>query len=194
MDCTFVGYILVRDQYTGFHPIHFRFYCSYQQSTFSYPPALFRSLQPCALLFFNVHKNIIRHASIKSIGKITLALLLKEVGLLIVSLLGGDWIEYRYLWACCFIDLLISIVVLVGFRVTLLLVYDLVVIQIGRVKKTNVLIYGTDDKSVSLQQRMYTSKHYQVVGYINPNQRLKSYRISDLPVYFFKTKRTSLIS
>lgn len=138
--------------------------------------------------FFNVHKNIIRHASIKSIGKITLALLLKEVGLLIVSLLGGDWIEYRYLWACCFIDLLISIVVLVGFRVTLLLVYDLVVIQIGRVKKTNVLIYGTDDKSVSLQQRMYTSKHYQVVGYINPNQRLKSYRISDLPVYCFKNE------
>lgn len=77
---------------------------------------------------------------------------------------------------------------MVGFRVTLLLVYDLVVIQIGRVKKTNVLIYGTDDKSVSLQQRMYTSKHYQVVGYINPNQRLKSYRISDLPVYFFKNE------
>lgn len=41
---------------------------------------------------------------------------------------------------------------------------------------------------MSLQQRMYTSKHYQVVGYINPNQRLKSYRISDLPVYFFKNE------
>lgn len=138
--------------------------------------------------FLNVHKNIIRHASIKSISRIAFALLLKEVGLLIVTLLGGDWIDSRFLWACCFIDLLISIVALVGFRVVLLLIYDLMVVQVGAVKKTNVLIYGTDDKSVSLQQRMYTSKHYQVVGYINPNQRLKSYRISDLPVYFFKNE------
>lgn len=138
--------------------------------------------------FLNVHKNIIRHASIKSISRIAFALLLKEVGLLIVTLLGGDWIDSRFLWACCFIDLLISIVALVGFRVVLLLIYDLMVVQVGAVKKTNVLIYGTDDKSVSLQQRMYTSKHYQVVGYINPNQRLKSYRISDLPVYCFKNE------
>lgn len=138
--------------------------------------------------FFNVHKNIIRHASIKSISRIALAILLKEIGLLLVALLGGDWIESRFLWACCFIDLLISIVALVGSRVVLLLIYDLMVSQVGGVKKTNVLIYGTDDKSVSLQQRMYTSKHYQVVGYINPNQRLKSYRISDLPVYFFKNE------
>lgn len=138
--------------------------------------------------FFNVHKNIIRHASIKSISRIALAILLKEIGLLLVALLGGNWIEPHFLWACCFIDLLISIVALVGSRVVLLLIYDLMVSQAGGVKKMNVLIYGTDDKSVSLQQRMYTSKHYQVVGYINPNQRLKSYRISDLPVYFFKNE------
>lgn len=138
--------------------------------------------------FLNVHKNIIRHASIKSISRIAFALLLKEVGLLLVALLAGNWIEPHFLWACCFIDLLISIVALVGFRVVLLLIYDLMVVQVGGVKKTNVLIYGTDDKSVALQQRMYTSKHYQVVGYINPSQRLKSYRISDLPVYFFKNE------
>lgn len=138
--------------------------------------------------FFNVHKNIIRHASIKSISRIALAILLKEIGLLLVALLGGNWIEPHFLWACCFIDLLISIVALVGSRVVLLLIYDLMVSQAGGVKKTNVLIYGTDDKSVSLQQRMYTSKHYQVAGYINPSQSLKSYRISDLPVYFFKNE------
>lgn len=138
--------------------------------------------------FFNVHKNIIRHASIKSISRIALAILLKEIGLLLVALLGGNWIEPHFLWACCFIDLLISIVALVGSRVVLLLIYDLMVSQAGGVKKMNVLIYGTDDKSVSLQQRMYTSKHYQVVGYINPSQSLKSYRISDLPVYFFKNE------
>ena len=150
---------------------------------------LFSGIFSLALFyFFKVHKNIIRHASIKSISKIALAVLIKEACLLIVALLGGDWIEYRFLWVCCFIDLLISFVVLVGFRVFLLLIYDIVVSQVGGVIKTNVLIYGTDDKSVSLQQRLYTSRHYQVVGYINPNQNLKSYRISDLPVYFFKNE------
>ena len=135
--------------------------------------------------FLKVHKNIIRHASVKSISRIVLAVLLKEVCMLSILLMVGNWIEFRFIWVYCFIDLLLSIVLLVGFRVFLLLVYDIVVAQV-KFRKTRVLIYGTDDQSVSLKQRLYTSKHYLVVGYINPNHNLKSYRISELPVYHFK--------
>ena len=135
--------------------------------------------------FLKVDKNIIRHASVRSIGKIVFVVLLKEICLLAVVVIAGNWIEFRLVWVYCFIDLLLSIVLLVGSRVFLLLVYDLVITQVN-FRKTRVLVYGTDDQSVSLKQRLYTSKHYQVVGYINPSKHLKSYRISELPVYHFK--------
>ena len=134
--------------------------------------------------FLKVHKNIIRHASVRSIGKIVFAVLLKELCMLAVVVMVGSWIEFRLAWVYCFIDLLLSIVLLVGSRVFLLLIYDIVITQVN-FRKTRVLVYGTDDQSVSLKQRLYSSKHYQVVGYINPSQNLKSYRISELPVYHF---------
>ena len=33
---------------------------------------------------------------------------------------------------------------------------------------------------------MHTSKHYHVVGFVNPDKQLKSYSISELPVYYFE--------
>ena len=96
-----------------------------------------------------------------------------------------SWVDLHLAWVYCFIDLLLSIVLLVGFRVSLLLIYDMVITQVN-FRKTRVLVYGTDDQSVSLKQRLYSSKHYQVAGYINPSQSLKSYRISEQPVYHFK--------
>ena len=74
--------------------------------------------------------------------------------------------------------------VLVGFRVTLVLVYDFAISLYGS-GKTRVLVYGTGDKSVALKKRMHTSKHYHVVGFVNPDKYLKSFVISELPVYYF---------
>ena len=134
-----------------------------------------------------VHKNIIRHASIRNISKIVLGVLLKEICLFCVVVFGGKWFDVQFVLVCCFIDLLISVAVLVGFRITLLLIYDIIVSQISS-RKTRVLVYGTDDKSISLRQRLYTSRHYQVVGYINPTSNLKSYKIGGLSVYYFKAE------
>ena len=134
--------------------------------------------------FLKLHKNVIRHASVRSIGKIVLALFLKEICLFTVVVLLGRWFGSQFVLVCCFIDFLISITALVGFRVVLLVIYDLIVSQISS-RKTRVLVYGTDEKSVALQQRLYTSKHFQVVGYVNPRENLKSYKITGLSVYYF---------
>ena len=134
--------------------------------------------------FLKVHKNIIRHASIRSIGNIVFALFIKDICLLAVVVFGGKWFGFQFVLVCCFIDFLISIAALVGFRVALLVIYDLIVSQISS-RKTRVLVYGTDEKSVALQQRLYTSKHFQVVGYVNPRENLKSYKITGLSVYYF---------
>lgn len=132
----------------------------------------------------DVNRNIIRHATIKSIGRMGMAVLLKEVLLVGMILVSGVHLFGQHLFACGLIDFLVTTAVLVGFRVTLVLVYDFAISLYGS-GKTRVLVYGTGDKSVALKKRMHTSKHYHVVGFVNPDKYLKSFVISELPVYYF---------
>ena len=131
-----------------------------------------------------VNRNIIRHATIKSIGKMGFAIFLKELLLAGMILVSGSRLFGQHLFACAVIDFLVTSVILVGFRVTLVLVYDFTISLYGS-GKTRVLVYGTGDKSVALKKRMHTSKHYHVVGFVNPDKYLKSFVISELPVYYF---------
>ena len=113
------------------------------------------------------------------------AIFFKEVLLLgLVSLVVSRMFN-NHAFACFLVDFLVTTVVLIGFRVMLVLVYDLV-ISLYSSSKTRVLVYGTGDKSVALKARMHTSKHYHVVGFVNPDKQLKSYSISELPVYYFE--------
>lgn len=132
----------------------------------------------------SVNRNIIRHATIKSIGRMGMAVLLKEILLVGMILVSGEHLFGQHLFACGLIDFLVTTAVLVGFRVTLVLVYDFAISLYGS-GKTRVLVYGTGDKSVALKKRMHTSKHYHVVGFVNPDKYLKSFVISELPVYYF---------
>lgn len=134
-----------------------------------------------------VNKNIIRHASIKSIGKMGSAILLKDVLLGVVIVLSGLRLFDHHLFACCLLDFLLTTVIIVGFRVTLVLVYDFA-ISLYSSGKIRVLVYGSGDKSVALKKRMHTSKHYHVVGFVNPDKYLKSCMISELPVYYFEAE------
>lgn len=136
------------------------------------------------ILGVDVNRNIIRHATIKSIGRMGMAVLLKEVLLVGMILVSGVHLFGQHLFACGLIDFLVTTAVLVGFRVTLVLVYDFAISLYGS-GKTRVLVYGTGDKSVALKKRMHTSKHYHVVGFVNPDKYLKSFVISELPVYYF---------
>ena len=135
-----------------------------------------------------VNRNIIRHATIKSIGKMGFAIFLKELLLAGMILVSGSRLFGQHLFACAVIDFLVTSVILVGFRVTLVLVYDFTISLYGS-GKTRVLVYGTGDKSVALKTRMHTSKHYHVVGFVNPDRYLKSCVLSELPVYYFENEQ-----
>ena len=135
-----------------------------------------------------VNRNIIRHATIKSIGKMGFAIFLKELLLAGMIFVSGSRLFGQHLFACAVIDFLVTSVILVGFRVTLVLVYDFTISLYGS-GKTRVLVYGTGDKSVALKTRMHTSKHYHVVGFVNPDRYLKSCVLSELPVYYFEDEQ-----
>lgn len=143
----------------------------------------------CVISFFTFHflkvsRNIIRHASIKSVGNIVTAVVVKVLFMMVVAMMAVSNFPIKYLFVCCFSDLLVTVGILVGFRVMLIILYDAAVSRFSS-RKTRVLVYGTSDKSVALKKRMYTSKHFHVVGFVNPDKHLKSYSISELPVYHF---------
>lgn len=137
-----------------------------------------------AFYLLKINKNIIRHASIKSVSNIVTAVIIKELLLLLIAITIGSWFSAKYLYVCCFIDLLMTTMVLVGFRVMLILVYDIAIAQVSS-RKTRVLVYGTSDKSVALKKRLHTSKHFHVIGFVNTDRNLKSCSLSELPVYYF---------
>ena len=131
-----------------------------------------------------VNKSIIRHATMKSIGKMGVAVFFKEIALLCVTGFFAARFFNNHVFACFLVDFWVTAVVLIGFRVVLVFVYDFA-LSLYESGKMRVLVYGTGDKSVALKKRMHTSKHYHVVGFVNPDKRLRSYSISELPVYHF---------
>ena len=84
--------------------------------------------------------------------------------------------------------MLMTTVVLICMRVGMVLGYDVIVSKISK-SNSRLLIYGVDDRSVSLETRMRNSKQYQIAGFYNYGKAYKSYRLADLPVYYFNDEQ-----
>lgn len=135
------------------------------------------------------HRSIIRYSSFKSIGKIMLAVLLKVILVALPFAVFAFWAIPIHLLICAVIDGIFTFALLILARLALIIIYDLVLLQIGT-HKSRVLIYGTDAQSLSLKVALHTSKHYQAVGFIIHGPRLKSYRMADLPIFYFDKEAT----
>lgn len=83
-------------------------------------------------------------------------------------------------------DFLITIFFLIGIRVLMYAVYTLYRDRMKAAAHTiNILIYGTNDKSVSLIKRLDNSLHYDVKGCIIDKTKFDPNNIATLPVYQF---------
>lgn len=138
-----------------------------------------------------INRNIIRHSTLKSVWRIIQAIFLKELVLLATVLLLPTVFQISFPFICFFIDISSTIIAIIGIRILMLVVYDMAVVKFTS-HKTRVLIYNTTDKSVSLCKRLYTSRRYSVVGFINLKPNFKSCQISDLPVYCFPNESAFL--
>ncbi len=162
-------------------------------------PMLFQilvySLCVSALCFilFRTHYNIIRHSSLKGLWSIGAAVLVKSVAMFVLlQVVPGISMGNNCVWFCVILDLSFTAVLLVGIRVLMLLVYDWMILHYGsnakhELQAMQVLIYGISDKSVALKLRLHKSPHYKVVGFVKYGNDLRSYRVSDLNVYYFET-------
>lgn len=144
-------------------------------------------------LVFKTQRAIIRHSSLRSLARLTLAVFCKFVALVLLACALPSIDLTAGVWVVLILDLLISFAILVVMRIAMIVVYNLFVDRYGKTDThERVLIYGTNDKSVAIITRLAASPRYKVAGFLSYGNELKHYRISELPVFNFKDKESIL--
>lgn len=132
---------------------------------------------------FRTHRNIIRHSSLKSLWQIGAAVIVKSL-MLYAAVHYTCTLQSYQVNLGIMLDFLFTLLFLIGIRVAMLLGYDMVLARLGS-PKIRILIYGNNVKSVSVKMRLHNNSDYNVVGFLNYGKSLRSYKISELPVFYF---------
>lgn len=138
-----------------------------------------------AFYIFKTYRTIVRHTTLKEFAKICVASFIK------VSVLGLTILflpfQTTYLLILVILDGMLTIILLLLVRVAMIIAYDALREKvISSRKRTNVMIYGVDDKSVALVRRLAGSPHYNVVGFLNFGQRLRGQNIDGVKIFYFE--------
>lgn len=139
---------------------------------------------------FKTYRSVIRHSTLGKVWKIGAATVFKVVlmfGLISAfpALLPAD---HTYIYVYATFDLLLSVCSLITVRVAMILSYDTIKRNfLKNNRRMRIVVYGVNDKAVSLVSRLQNSPHYNVCGFIVHGSRLRSYKINDLPIYYFLT-------
>jgi len=145
-----------------------------------------------SFLLFRTHKLIIRHSSLREIGMLGLAVILKGVLLaLMVWVLPFADLNSTGIKVVLILDILGTIFVLLSVRVIMLYVYDALKRRSFNYKpRRRVLIYGIGDKSISMVTRLQNSPHYRVVGFLTYGAAPERHLISGFRVFYFKDEKS----
>ena len=134
------------------------------------------------------HHTVIRHSTLREVGRFTGAIIGKELTLMLLLFLfniGG--LSHKLIFGIAVIDGFISLGMLILIRVSMIVAYDLIKTKLKEHRKRqNILIYGTSDKSVAQVTRLQNSTHYNIVGFLTFGQRLKNHSITNYRVYYFE--------
>lgn len=140
-------------------------------------------------LIFHTYRNTIRFSQARELWRVMCAVLFKIACLAVISY----WVIYEtelpdnYRIFYLLFDCLLTLVTLTVFRVSLIIVYDLLLDWVNK-KNTHILIYGVDEKSVALKFRLRDSAHYKVAGFYTYGKNNSRRRLTDLPIYYFETE------
>ncbi|MBO5697207.1 MAG: polysaccharide biosynthesis protein [Alistipes sp.] len=153
---------------------------------------LLGTIVACTIWFaaFKTYHTVIRHSTLREVGRFTGAIFGKELSLaLLVVLFNIGNLSHKLIIAISIIDGFISLGLLILIRVSMIVAYDLVKAKLKEHRKRqNILIYGTGDKSVAQVTRLQNSTHYNVLGFLTFGQRLKNHSIANCKVYYFETE------
>ena len=135
------------------------------------------------------YRSIIRHSTLREISRLALAVVGKSLLLSLAAVaLSFPGLTPIHLAILLCLDFLVTLCLLVLMRVMLIVAYDMVVERYGHAhKRSRVLIYGIQDKAVSLLTRIKNSPHYDVVGFIVPDEAYKPLTVSNHKIHYFAT-------
>ena len=144
-----------------------------------------------SLMFYvlKTYRSIIRHSTLREISRLALAVVGKSVLLSITAVvLSSLNFTILHMVILLGLDFLLTLCMLVLVRVMMIVAYDMVVEHYGQAhKRAHVLVYGIQDKAVSLLTRIKNSPHYNVIGFISPNESFKAHTISNHKNYYFRS-------
>lgn len=145
-----------------------------------------------SLVFFyllRTYRSVIRHSTLREIGRLTIASLGKATGMLLLLVLHPNVETWNFAYtALLVIDTMATIVLLILVRVAMFTAYNIIVMRMRRTKGRHILIYGTDDASVAMAQQLQNSSHYKVIGFLTYGRRLRNHAINGYRVYYFLTE------
>lgn len=142
-----------------------------------------------AFILLQTHKSIIRHATLRELARLGVAVFFKSIWIAILLASGAAGPVVPAIWGALLFDFLLTLSALIVVRVAMVVFYDL--LKNSRQKHhqcQRILIYGTGDKGASLVTQLQNSQEYQTIGFLTYGKALKNHMLADLPVYYFETE------
>lgn len=144
-----------------------------------------------AFLVFKAYKGVIRHSTVRGLWRLGMVAIVKAILLWLIFLLFDLGLSSKAYWVGLTADCILTIVLLVSFRVLMLNAYNLLLGQVGRRQK-RVLIYGTGSESALLASsssaRIFLQT-YKVIGFVSFNPQRHNYQLADQPVYTIRNNK-----
>lgn len=145
-----------------------------------------------AFYFTRTYRLIIRYSTLREFGKLSFAVFIKEVILLLVMLgvaSRNDFVSGSLIFYLVLIDFFVTLGALVAIRVLMLWFYQMVTRRINaEQQKVRVLVYGTGGKAASLVTRLRNSRQYRIVGFLKYGSEYKNQILAGLPIYYFNDR------
>lgn len=138
-----------------------------------------------AFFTFKVYHGVIRHSTLRGLWRIWGVAILKSVVLCILLLVLKASFTPKVYLVGLFIDCVLTMLMLVTFRIFIINIYNMALLQLGK-KRKQVLVYGTGDESVmiaSTATRHIFMQDYSITVFLTFNKQKRNFRIAELPVY-----------
>lgn len=137
------------------------------------------------------YRNAVRHTSLLEVGRLLMAVIIKEF-VLVIAIWSLPWLtpltvcNLSLLCAILLFDFALSLGILVLLRLVIVMLFERYRAHImAHANRLPVLIYGVDDKAVSLVKRLEGSPHYNIVGFITPEHQYDGHKLAGLEVHSF---------
>lgn len=137
----------------------------------------------------HIYRAIIRYSTFRELGRISIVCLGKELLLCMVLAACTQWRNtYQLILGIIIIDYFVTLSALSIIRISMITVYDYLRTKYKDEHTTiSVLVYGTNDKSVSVISRLRNSPHYKIEGFITYGKKMRGQQLAGMDVYYFET-------